>query len=386
MPSVSLIKCHSYHPEKVYKSVKKAVSLVGGLDGVIRPGQNVLLKVNLLSARPPEEAVTTHPELVRAMVKLVRERGAHPWVGDAASTGDLGGELQRDPFDIAGMRQVVEQEGGKIINFSSSGYHPVNVPEAEELERIYVAKPVLDADVVISVAKLKTHELTFFTGAVKNFFGCVPSADRLRAHALAKGERFARAVVDIYSMCRPTFSLIDGVTAMEGEGPSSGNPVELGVILASADCVSSDIVASKLVGFPPEEILTSLMAIKRGLGPENFQEVEVVGEKIDEVVREDFKKPSTYQGKVKRVLISFFTPIGVNFFSNFPAVNRSACSKCRICQENCSVGAIDMNPYPEFDYQKCIKCFCCHELCPSRAIYIKRHWLRRFFSLNPGEK
>jgi len=377
MSCVSIVKCENYQEKEVYECARQAVNLVGGMKEIVKAGQNVLLKVNLLSAQPPEKAITTHPLVVGAMVRLVKEAGGNPWVGDAAPYEGAGRE---DAFNIAGIREVVEKEGGEIVNFSRTGYEKIKIPGARQLKEIYIAKPILDTDVVISLPKLKTHELTFLTGAVKNFFGCVPSSDRFRAHALAREEKFAQAVVDIYSVCRPSFALMDAIVAMEGEGPSVGDPVKLGLLLASPDPVSLDIAASWITGFKPSDILTSVNAVERGMGPLNFENIEVVGCRIDEVARSDFKKPSAYRGKIKRALIRTFTPIGLRFFRTFPAVKDSICEKCGICEKKCPVGAIKMNPYPEFNYDKCIQCFCCHELCPSQAIYIKKNWLREKLS------
>jgi len=275
MSLVSLVRCNDYQPQRVYDSVKKTIHLIGGIEKLIKPSNRVLLKINLLSTSSPERAIITHPSLVRAMVRLLKKSGAIVWVGDAASTGGMGSDLRRgNAFDVGGIREVVEKEGGQIVNFNHHGYRRIQVPGAKRLTEINLAEPVLEADVVISLPKLKTHELTFLTGAVKNFFGCVPSGDRFRAHRLSKEREFAEAVVDIYSVCRPKLAVMDAVVAMEGEGPSAGDPTNVGVLLASFDCVSLDVVASQLTSFRPEEILTSVDAIERGIGPESLEEVK----------------------------------------------------------------------------------------------------------------
>lgn len=378
MSTVSIVKCADYEEGRVYEAVKEAVELIGGASQVIRPASKVLLKINLLSAKPPERAVTTHPSLVGAVVKLVKERGAIAWVGDAVSTGGMGLEIrQRNAFDICGIREVVEREGGKIVNFSRSGYQKIKVPHPIKLKEINIAKPVLEADVIISLPKLKTHELTFLTGAVKNFFGCVPSADRSKAHRLAKVEEFSQAVVDIYSVCKPGLAIMDAIVAMEGEGPAAGDPTHLGIILASLDCVSLDIVASQITGFKPQEILTSVNAMERGLGPQSLEEIKIKGENLRDVIKKDFKKPSAYRSFVRRYLRRLLTPLGIRLFRVYPKTDISKCSKCHLCEEKCPVGAIQLNPYPIFDYEKCIQCFTCHEFCPEEAIQIKRPWLVR---------
>ncbi|MBA7668137.1 NAD(P)H-quinone oxidoreductase subunit I, chloroplastic [subsurface metagenome] len=230
---------------------------------------------------------------------------------------------------------------------------------------------------VVSLPKLKTHELTFLTGAVKNFFGCVPSGDRFRAHRLSKEREFAEAVVDIYSVCRPKLAVMDAVVVMEGEGPSAGDPTNVGAILASFDCVSLDVVASQLTSFRPEEILTSVDAIERGIGPEGLEEVRTVGEELKGLIKKDFKKPVLYRNSAVRSLRRLLTPLGINIFRVFPKLNQSRCSRCGLCEEKCSVGAIRLDPLPLINYEECIQCFVCHEFCPEGAIELKRSWIAR---------
>jgi len=378
MSLVSLVRCNDYQPQKVYDSVKKAIHLIGGIEKLIKPSNRVLLKINLLSASSPERAIITHPSLVRAMVRLLKESGAIVWVGDAASTGGMGSDLRRgDAFDVGGIREVVEKEGGQIVNFNHHGYRRIQVPGAKRLTEINLAEPVLEADVVVSLPKLKTHELTFLTGAVKNFFGCVPSGDRFRAHRLSKEKEFAEAVVDIYSVCRPKLAVMDAVVAMEGEGPSAGDPTNVGALLASFDCVSLDVVASQLTSFRPEEILTSVDAIERGIGPEGLEKVKIVGEELKGLIKKDFKKPVLYRNSAVRSLRRLLTPLGINIFRVFPKLNQSRCSRCGLCEEKCPVGAIRLDPLPLINNEECIQCFVCHEFCPEGAIELKRSWIAR---------
>ena len=378
MSLVSLVRCKDYEPQRVYDSVKKAIHLIGGIDKLIKPSDKVLLKINLLSASFPERAIITHPSLVGAMVRLLREKRALIWVGDAASTGGMGSDLRReDAFDVGGIREVVEKEGGQILNFNHHGYRRLQVPGAKRLAEINLAEPILGADVIVSLPKLKTHELTFLTGAVKNFFGCVPSGDRFRAHRLSKEREFAEAVVDIYSVCRPKLAVMDAVVAMEGEGPSAGDPANIGVLLASFDCVSLDVVASQLTSFRPEEILTSVDAIERGIGPQSLGEVKTVGEELRNLIKKDFKKPALYRNSAVRSLRRLLTPLGINIFRVFPRLNQSMCSRCGLCEEKCPVGAIKLDTLPLINYEECIQCFTCHEFCPDGAIELKRSWIAR---------
>jgi len=375
MPTVSIIKCKNYDIEKVYQSVDKSIRLIGGIDDIIRPGDTVLLKINLLSARPPEEAVTTHPAVIGAVTRLIKKRRAIPWVGDAAPVISGFTREKKDAFDICGIRKVVEKEGGEIVNFSRTGYSKIKIKGAEQLKEVNIAKPILQVDAIVSLPKLKTHELTFLTGAVKNFFGCVPSSDRSKAHRLADEGKFARAVVDIYSVCKPCLAVMDGILAMEGEGPSAGDPISIGLILASRDCVSLDVVASQIIGFKPSEILTSINAIQRGLGPENLQKIKVAGEEIKNVIHSEFKKPAAYKSFTFKMLRRLLTPLGTKILASYPHLSKDKCNKCGTCAQKCPVGAIQLNPYPLINYNRCIQCYVCHEFCPQEAIYIKSSWL-----------
>jgi len=376
MPKVAVVKCEAYEPEKVYRAVALAVELAGGLKDVVKAGDTVLLKVNLLSALPPGMAVTTHPLVIGAVARLFRDTGTSVWVGDAAATGGLRGEFsETDPFGVCGIRKAAEREKAEIVNFNRTGYQKVKVPHPKRLREINLARPVAEADKVVSLPKLKTHELTLLTGAVKNFFGCVPHSDRSTAHSFAKPEQFAQAVVDIYSVCRPSFAVMDAVIAMDKEGPSRGRPFPLGLILASHDCVSLDIVASQITGFDPTDILTSVDAMERGLGPPSVEEIEVVGEELKDVIRRDFQKPSTYTGAAYRGLRRLLTPIGLKLLQSYPRIEMSRCHRCGLCAEKCPAGAITINRYPRIDYRKCIQCFTCYEFCPAGAVRVRRSWL-----------
>ena len=378
---VSLVRCSTYKEKEVFRRVKEAIDLIGGIEKFVRPGNRVLLKVNLLSAKPPEKAVTTHPEVVRAMVKLIKEKGGVPIIGDAASTGGMGLSLKKeDAFRITGFRKIAEEEGIEIVNFNSSGYKKVSIPDGKRLKDVNLAVPVLEVDTIFSLPKLKTHELTFLTGAVKNFFGCVPVSDRNIAHRAGDPRDFARAVVDIYSLCQPSLSIMDGVVAMEGEGPAAGEPFPLGIILASSNAVALDIVASQLIGYKPAEIYTSVEATERGFGPKGLEEIVVVGVSLKEVIRKDFKKPSSYKSLTRRALYRILAPFGVRFFKVYPLSDKKKCKQCRLCEERCPVEAIELRPYPVIDYKRCIQCFTCHEICEYEAMKLKRSWLARIIS------
>ncbi len=198
---VSIVRCPDYSQAK--DAIIESLELIGGLEKIIRSGDRVLLKANILAARPPEDAVTTHPAIITAMCELVSDIGGIPIVGDGAGITHPGATAEA--LKISGIEDAAQKCGAEIVNFETAGFVEVDVPDAKQFPRLYIAKPILDADVIISLPKLKTHELTYYTGAVKNFFGAVPLKTRKQAHLLAKRDLFGNAVVDIYSIVKPHF-------------------------------------------------------------------------------------------------------------------------------------------------------------------------------------
>src|SRR5574341_464798 len=193
---------------------------------IVKAGDNVLLKVNVIVGFPPERAATTHPAVVSAMVEIVKEAGGVPWVGD--SSGAYGYTAQS--LELSGIKKAVEESGGKLINFESTGAYNVKV-NGRVLTSLNIAKPVIDCDVLVSLPKMKTHMMTRYTGAVKNFYGAIPGSGKAAIHRLAPTEEsFSNAVVDIYSAVKPKLAVMDGIVGMEGEGAINGTPIESGVI------------------------------------------------------------------------------------------------------------------------------------------------------------
>jgi len=366
---VSIVRCSDYSGVKA--SIQEALTLIGGLESVISPGNRVLLKPNVLAIRAPEAAVTTHPAVVAAMCELVREAGGVPVIGDGSGIAKPGSTTTSEAFRASGIEGVASTCGAELINFETSGYIEVSVPDARQFPSLYISKAVLEADVVISLPKLKTHELTLYTGAVKNFFGAVPQKIRKQAHALEDRDRFGEAIVDIYSVVKPHLAVMDGVIGMEGNGPANGTPIPSGVIMAAYDCVALDVVASELIGLDPLKVPTTRAALSRGFGT---RQPELAGISLQELNLR-FKIP---EGGATAMVPSFLMRALRKQLTVKPFINTSKCASCKACVMNCSAHAIEeVGRTLKINQQKCIQCYCCRELCPNDAVEIKKSLLMK---------
>lgn len=369
MAQVAIVKCAEYHQEQVDRAVREALDGIGGIDRYVKPGQRVLLKVNALSMKPPEAAVTTHPVFIKAVAQEVRRAGGIVLIGDSSGGMIAGQAPTRQTFEVAGIAKAAAEAGAELLNFDISGVSAVDCKGP--IKTIHIAKTVLEADVVISLPKLKTHSATIFTGAIKNMYGSVPGYRKAEYHRMAPQlKNFAEVLVDIFEATRPHLAIMDGIIGMEGNGPAAGKPRHVGLVLAGADCVALDAVASMVIGLNPERVLTTTIAWKRGLGTAKQDEIEIIGEALDQVVIRDFDLPSnammgSMPGFIVRGLLGMLRAR--------PEVNKGACAGCGFCVQSCPVQAMEMKGNaPEIDYGKCISCLCCQELCPEKAVDMKQ--------------
>ena len=250
MPTVSIVKCDDYALEKVYHAIHKSLSLLNGVDKLVRPGMKVLLKLNLLSSsQPPERAVNTHPVVVRALVNIFqKDFGCDVFIGD--SSGSVKNASTFNAFRITRINEIAEDTGAKIVNFDKDEYIDVQNKDYEILDKFRIARTLRTVDFIVSVPKLKTHGLTQYTGAIKNMLGSIPGNGKKNVHLIApKPTIFAKALVDIHQMVPPHLVIMDAIVGMEGNGPNAGQPKKVGLIIASKDSVAMDAVASTIIGF-----------------------------------------------------------------------------------------------------------------------------------------
>ena len=379
---VSLVDCSDYDPGRVYDAVRQSLEPLGGMEGFVRPGQRVLLQVNLISPRPPQDAVCTHPSIVRAVCRLVREAGGMPSVG--GSSGGSAYRRTRTTLRVSGITEAAQEEGAKVLDYDEVGGQDVPCKGAV-LSSVHIAKPVLETDVLITLPKMKTHTVTLLTGAVKNHLGTLPGPRKAEMHRRFPDlEGFGRALLDIYAAAPPHLAIMDAVEGMDGDGPTAGRVRRVGLVASSADGVALDLVMCGVCGIDPRWVSTLSAARKRGVGATSFDDVEVVGMSL-EVARgrtRPFAYPMTY-----RLLAHSWIPDGARRLaikrlggapSPFIVVGR--CNGCETCFRSCPAEAIEMvQKKARIEQKRCISCFCCHELCLQQAVGIKVPLLWRLF-------
>ncbi|HYA88333.1 MAG TPA: DUF362 domain-containing protein [Nitrospirota bacterium] len=365
-PEVSIVRCDDYDRPKTMLAVKDAVDLLGGMGEFVRPGDRVLIKPNLLKARPPEAAVTTHPEVVRAVIRLVHEQGGRAMVGDSPGMGDLKKVAER-----AGILDVVIEEGAQLEDLTEA----VQVKNTGRFQHFEVARSAYEADVLINLPKLKTHGMTTLTGAVKNLFGCIPGKRKVQWHfnTGVNHDLFMKMLVELYVLLKPRLTIMDAVVGMEGNGPGSGDPRHIGALLAGRDAVSVDAVSARLLGVNVDKLPLLQAARSHGIGETDWNNITLLGDPLESVAVQHFRLPP--QTHLEWPLPEWARSSLKNAFTTRPVVNNNLCIQCGICQGHCPQGAIEeRGKRLEIRYRDCIRCFCCQELCPRGAITIGKGW------------
>lgn len=363
MARVAVLRCENYESNNVFEAVKKATDLIGGIGAFIKPGMKVLLKPNLLSPHPPEDAVTTHPEVIRAAARLVKGAGASVSLGDAP--GGYGYNIE-EILEESGVKRIADEEGIELKKFTASKF----------VDGIPISRHVLEADFIISIPKFKTHSITVITSAIKNMFGTVVGLYKAQCHSRApREEDFSKIIAKVYSMVKPGLTIVDGISAMEGDGPSAGAVRKMNLIMAGNDAVAIDSCIAKIIGLTPLDILVTKEVYKMGLGEADLSRIEILGDNIDNFITKDFKLPQTTPLKFlpKGIINTFATLIKFK-----PYIDSGLCKRCNLCKVTCPVNCITIEKdYCEVDYKKCVRCLCCQEVCPYKAICIKRNILTK---------
>lgn len=369
MHTVSILKCSSYDYDKVKKIIQKSIDNLGGIAQFINKEETVLIKVNMLSSKSPDEAVTTHPSFVRALSEILIEYGARVIIGDSPG-GIFNKEILKTAYKRCGFMEAAMLSGASL-NYNTDAVTVAN-PSGYILKSINVLAVLNEVDKVISVSKLKTHQMMTLTGAVKNLFGVIPGTNKAEYHVnMPNVNTFADCLVDICAYAAPVLSLMDGVVAMEGAGPSAGEPITVKAVLASASPYHLDVCAAYIMGIKSKSIPTIASCIKRGIVAGDFSDIRVKGRNIEEFAKR-FKIPEQrYITMSKDNLPKPIIRIVNKYVKPRPVFSYDKCVSCRICEKNCPSKAIKISNFrPSVDLDGCIRCYCCQELCPKKAVEV----------------
>jgi uncharacterized protein (DUF362 family)/Pyruvate/2-oxoacid:ferredoxin oxidoreductase delta subunit len=380
MSDVSIVRCADYDPGRVTEAVRRSLDLIGGIGAFVKPGNRVLLKASLLMRRKPEKATTTHPEIVRAVAQLVREAGGFPLIGDSPGGYHFYTRATlASVYETCGMRDAAERSGAEL-NFDTDAVD-VPFPEGKVIKLVKTIRPVVDADVIISLPKLKTHMMTVYSGAVKNLFGIIPGSYKAEYHLRFEDTGdFADLLIDLCAFAKPALTVMDAVVGMEGHGPTAGSPRAVGLVLSSRDPYALDSVAVHLIGLDPHRVPTIVKAEQRGLCPADMSGIRVLGERPADVAVLDFEKPTV---KMAFNYYSLFIPRWLkkrldSVIKPKPRFDHELCIGCGMCAQGCPPRTIEMKDgKPVVDLSRCIRCFCCSELCAHGAVTIFRPWFIR---------
>ena len=371
---LSLVRCPDYQYSHVLQGIKDVLEPLGQMKAFVRKGDKVLLKPNLLYGKHPDKAVTTHPSIVKAVAQLVLEEGATPMIGDSPGVGTL-----RRVATQTGIAEVARYWGCTLVDFDDVA--TLTTRADNTFRRFELAKDVLQADVVINLPKIKTHGMMLLTLAVKNIFGCIPGLRKAQWHLKAGIDHlyFAAMLVELCQLVRPSLTIIDGVIAMEGNGPGSGDPRHLGLILAGNNPFTIDSAICQVLGIAPDVLPTIQAARQRGLDGTDPNKLTIVGQLIEHVKVTDFKLPRRFDLQWR--LPHFITKPLKRIVTPKPVVHERLCKHCGTCEAACPTRAVCLDgERVTIDYDRCIRCYCCQEMCPEGAVCFKHGWLARTIS------
>ena len=378
MKNVALRSCQSYEYNQVNQQFEKLIQDIGGLHKYINKNSTVFIKLNLVIKKHPDEMATTHPMVLKVVAKHLLNHGCKVIVGDSP-VGPYTKAALKSIYKTCGIESVCEELDIEL-NYDISEVK-VNNPNGKLLKYLTVIEPITKVDHVINLCKLKTHAMATFTGGVKNLFGVIPGVQKAQYHfKMPEVVDFTDALVDICSYVNPSLTIMDGIIGMEGEGPTAGNPRKVGVLLASPSPYAIDVVACKVINLNPNKVPTVQRCIERNLIKEDFSDICILGDNIDDMVIKDFKIPQNKSISFLRGMIPKNLEVYINKkLAGKPVINYKKCVKCGKCSKVCPPGVISMEcGFPSIDLDNCIRCFCCHELCPKKAVDLKRPFIFKY--------
>ncbi len=375
MDKVALSSAKNYDFDTLKKLVKSQFEI---LNPQIKPDMTVVIKPNLVIRASADSAIITHPNLVAAIGVCVKELGANVLIAES-SGGLFTKSVVTGNFRSCGYEEMANTYGFKL--YTECEHESVELQNGVICKKINIVKPFISADFIINVAKLKSHCMTTYSGAVKNLFGTVPGLMKPELHARYPDKvNFSQMLVDLCEYISPNLSFIDAIEAMEGDGPTGGRKKFIGAVIASSSPYSADLVGSKIANMKPNDINMLRLAIDRGLCAKSANDLEIIGEKLDTLIQKDFLQPSSKSIDFADKLPKIFRPMARKFMTPLPKISTKKCVGCNKCGESCPQKIIEIKDKKAkiINYKECIKCFCCHEMCPYHVIDIKRFSLFKF--------
>lgn len=369
---ISIFPLNTYNYTDVENALNEVLKSIDDFSW-IKSGMRIGIKVNLVASMKPEEAGTTNPQIVKALCKLLIDKGAEVIVGDSPG-GIFSSTFVNNIYKTTRMT-IVEEVGAKLNqNFNQSSF---NYPAGKTCKHIDSCEWLNNCDAIINVCKLKTHGMMAMSSAVKNMFGSVGGTLKPEYHFRYPSQNdFASMLIDLNEFYNCKLNIVDAVIGMEGNGPTQGKPRKIGCILASKNPYQLDVVCAKIIGLDPMSVPTIAMSVERNLCPKNFDEISINKDLKDFIVC-DFdliKKLNSieFENQLKGMWGKLFGMIAKSALQNKPVLDKKMCISCKKCYNICPAKAITMKKYPHINRKKCIKCFCCQEFCPKGAMKVKR--------------
>jgi uncharacterized protein (DUF362 family)/Pyruvate/2-oxoacid:ferredoxin oxidoreductase delta subunit len=372
-PRVSLVRHDDYEPASLLESIRTLLEPLGGMEAFVRPGDRVVLKPNIIDGRAPDLAVTTHPEVVRAVACLALDCGARVAMGDSPGRQSL-----RVAAGKSGFNPVMEDLGLDWAEFT-----PLERATGEDgVRKLTLARELVEADLVINIPKLKTHCMMFMTMAVKNLFGAVIGLRKFQWHLRAGRDKalFGRVLYEICSTVAPGLSIVDAVVSMDGDGPTSGKPNPTGFLAAGRDPSAVDAILMDVLGLDRNELFTLRAAAEAG--DRAWEDAVTVGAAPEELTPGRWVLPASESAELPLPSFCHKIPFLREWLREQTTVHPYAieepCVLCGECVRICPAQVMTMTSTGiAIDQKVCIRCYCCHEICPHSAIGLRKGLLAR---------
>lgn len=371
MSDVSLLRCESYESITLDDKVTKLINMLGGIEKFVKKDAKVFIKLNCLGPFSKEMGITTHPNIVESVIKLVRLQTTDITIGDNPATKDITYTLKKN-----GVYPLVSKYDLKVINGLDTTI--ISNSQSTLYSTFEVSREMIECDTLINIAKLKTHTLTYMTGCQKNFFGLIYGLNKAGWHVKANNpDSFSKAFNDLYGALLDSFNnktilnILDGILGLEGEGPSTGGKAKNAYcILASKDALAIDYLAAKIVKLDTNNLILNKEGQKRGYT--DINKINILGDDISMFNDVSFETPKSTVGSFGLKLIK--KPLFRNILLEHPLIDHTKCIKCGECAKICPPHTMVLKPknFPTLSSKKCIRCWCCAEVCPQNAIHKSR--------------